>query len=255
MDRTPEAVAVRFEDRSLTYRELDARANQLARHLAELGVGPDVPVGIAMERSPEMVVGLLGILKAGGAYVPLDPDYPAERLAVMLEDARVPVLLTQERLQSALPTGPATRVIVGGPRLGAAGDGLRGPAAAASGPGRPRLRDLHLGLDRSAQGGDEHPPRDRESPPLDAGTVSAAGGRPSAPEDPVQLRCLGVGALLAASGRSQHGPGAAPGSPGSSVPGRPRSRARASRCSTSCPRCSRSSWRSRPCRAAAPCVR
>ncbi len=112
VDRTPEAVAVRFEDRSLTYRELDARANQLARHLAELGVGPDVPVGIAMERSPEMVVGLLGILKAGGAYVPLDPDYPAERLAVMLEDARVPVLLTQERLQSALPTGPATRVIV-----------------------------------------------------------------------------------------------------------------------------------------------
>jgi amino acid adenylation domain-containing protein len=103
VERTPEAVAVVFEGESLTYRALDERANQLAHTLQSLGVGPDVLVGLCVERSLEMVVGLLGILKAGGAYVPLDPSYPAERLAFMLEDACVPVLLTQERLASCLP--------------------------------------------------------------------------------------------------------------------------------------------------------
>ena len=82
----------------LTYRELNARANQLARHLQRLGVGPEVPVGVCLERSIELIVALLGVLKAGGAYVPIDPAYPAERLAFMLDDARVPVLLTQEHL-------------------------------------------------------------------------------------------------------------------------------------------------------------
>ena len=83
----------------MTYRQLDAKANQLANFLRTQGVGPEVLVGICVERSLEMVVGLLGILKAGGAYVPLDPDYPAERLAFMLRDAHAPVLLTQERLR------------------------------------------------------------------------------------------------------------------------------------------------------------
>src|SRR5262249_202602 len=101
--RTPEAVGGVFEDRSLTYAELNARANQLSDHLCFLGVGPDVMVGICVERSLEMVVGLLGILKAGGAYVPLDPNYPRERLAFMLDDAKVPVLVTQERLLDLLP--------------------------------------------------------------------------------------------------------------------------------------------------------
>ncbi len=101
--RTPEAVAVVFEDRPLTYAQLNARANQLAHHLRRLGVGPEVLVGICVERSLEMVVGLLGILKAGGAYVPLDPDYPAERLAFMLEDTQAPVLLTQQALRQRLP--------------------------------------------------------------------------------------------------------------------------------------------------------
>ncbi len=96
--RTPDAVAVVFEKKSLTYRELDRRANQLARYLQGKGIGPDSPVGVCMERSLEMVTGLLGILKAGGAYVPLDPGYPPERLAFMIADARIPVLLTQERL-------------------------------------------------------------------------------------------------------------------------------------------------------------
>src|SRR4028119_2283484 len=95
VDRTPDAVAVVFEHESLTYRQLNSRANSLADHLQALGVGPDVLVGICMERSLEMVVGLLGILKVGGAYVPLDPAYPTERLALMLEDTQISVLLTQ----------------------------------------------------------------------------------------------------------------------------------------------------------------
>jgi len=103
VDRRPDAVAVVFEDEQLTYRELDRRANQLAHHLVALGVKPEVLVGICMERGLEMLVGLLGILKAGGAYVPLDPEYPKERIAFMLEDAQVPVLLTQQRLLGKLP--------------------------------------------------------------------------------------------------------------------------------------------------------
>jgi amino acid adenylation domain-containing protein len=109
-ERTPQAIAVRFEDERLTYWELDRRANQLAHHLRQLGVGPDVLVGICAERSPEMVVGLLGILKAGGAYVPIDPTYPAERLAFMLRDSQARVLLTQARLLPRLPSRSATTV-------------------------------------------------------------------------------------------------------------------------------------------------
>jgi amino acid adenylation domain-containing protein len=103
VERAPEAVAVVFENERITYRELNRRANQLAHHLQALGVGPGVLVGICMERSLEMVVGILGILKAGGAYAPLDLAYPKERLAFILEDARAPVLLTQERLLETLP--------------------------------------------------------------------------------------------------------------------------------------------------------
>jgi amino acid adenylation domain-containing protein len=106
--RTPDAVAIVFEGQCRTYRELDARANQLARRLQEHGVGADTLVALCVERSLEMMVGLLGILKAGGAYVPLDPSYPAERLAFMLEDTQAPVLLTQARLLSRLPTHRAT---------------------------------------------------------------------------------------------------------------------------------------------------
>lgn len=101
--RTPDALAVVFEDRQLTYQELNCHANQLARHLQTLGIGPDVLVGICVERSLEMVVGLLGILKAGGAYLPLDPAYPKERLDFMLSDAQIPLLLTQEELVERLP--------------------------------------------------------------------------------------------------------------------------------------------------------
>jgi amino acid adenylation domain-containing protein len=103
VERTPDATALVFEDRQMTYGELNRRANQLAHHLQTLGVGPDVLVGIFVERSLEMMVALLGVLKAGGAYVPLDPAFPNERLTLMLEDAQVAVLLTQEDLIAILP--------------------------------------------------------------------------------------------------------------------------------------------------------
>ena len=99
VQHTPDATAVVFSDRQVTYDELNTRANQLAHHLRKLGVGPEVMVGILLERSIDMVVAVLGVLKAGGAYVPLDPMYPAERLDFILEDTRMPVVLTQESLR------------------------------------------------------------------------------------------------------------------------------------------------------------
>ncbi|HEX8117689.1 MAG TPA: amino acid adenylation domain-containing protein, partial [Pyrinomonadaceae bacterium] len=102
--RTPSAVALTFEGSSLSYAELNSRANRLARHLIRLGAGPETLVGVLMERSTELVVSLLAVLKAGAAYLPLDPTYPKERLAFMLEDAAAPVLLTQGRLVGAAPT-------------------------------------------------------------------------------------------------------------------------------------------------------
>ncbi|HZI09664.1 MAG TPA: amino acid adenylation domain-containing protein, partial [Myxococcus sp.] len=104
--RTPTAVAVEAPGVRLTYAELDARAGRLARHLCSLGVGPEVRAGLCVERSPDMVVGMLAVLKAGGAYVPLDPDYPRERLAFMLQDCGAPVLLTWKSLAGLLPPGP-----------------------------------------------------------------------------------------------------------------------------------------------------
>jgi amino acid adenylation domain-containing protein len=108
--RTPDAVALVCEETRLTYRELNRRANQLAHYLQRLGVGPESLVGICVERSVEMVVGVLGILKAGGAYVPLDPQYPKERLAFMLADTAAQVLLTQQSLLAGLPGGAAQLV-------------------------------------------------------------------------------------------------------------------------------------------------
>ena len=96
-----------YEDEELTYRELNESANQLAHYLRARGVGPDTFVAIAVERSLEMIIGLLGILKAGGAYVPLDPTYPEDRLQFMLEDTNAPVLITQAHLQANFKEYPA----------------------------------------------------------------------------------------------------------------------------------------------------
>ncbi len=101
--RAPEAIALTCGGCSLTYSELNTRANRLARHLRAMGVGPEVLVGLFVGRTPDMVVGLLAILKAGGAYVPLDPAYPAERLAFTLDDARASVLVTEEELRALVP--------------------------------------------------------------------------------------------------------------------------------------------------------
>ena len=107
--KTPDAVALVFEDRQLTYRELNARANQVAHCLRRRGVGPETLIAICAERSLEVVIGLVGILKAGAAYLPLDPTYPAERIAFMLDDSIVPVLLTQ----TSISTGPLSFVVNG----------------------------------------------------------------------------------------------------------------------------------------------
>jgi amino acid adenylation domain-containing protein len=108
VERTPDAIALVYGAESLTYRELNSRANRLAHYLIRLGVHPETPVGVMMERSLELVVGLLAILKAGGAYVPLDPDYPAERLAFMQQDAAIPLLLTQRHLLAVQDPSLAT---------------------------------------------------------------------------------------------------------------------------------------------------
>jgi amino acid adenylation domain-containing protein len=105
VEQTPDAVALVFEGGKLTYRELNGRANQLAHHLRKLGIGPEKLVGLFMERSLELVVGLLGILKAGGAYLPMDPKYPQERVEFMLADAQPQVILTQVSLRERLPAG------------------------------------------------------------------------------------------------------------------------------------------------------
>jgi amino acid adenylation domain-containing protein len=110
--RTPNATALVFGKESLTYGELERRANQLAKHLIKLGASPDSLVGICLERSLEMVVGLLGILKSGAAYVPLDPAYPRDRIAFMLENADVPLLLTQAQLRESLPSTASGTVLI-----------------------------------------------------------------------------------------------------------------------------------------------
>ena len=183
----PDAVAVASDAGDLTYAELDGRASRLARRLAAAGVGPEVRVALLAQRSPAMIVGLLGILKAGGAYVPLDPSYPADRLAWMLADSAV-----------ARPPRPAGAAR--GAAGGAGGDGghaadrrSRGlgerAGAAAARPGQPRLRDVHLRLDRTPQGGGRHPSqhraagRGRAASPISARTRSSCSWRrsPSTP--------------------------------------------------------------------------
>src|ERR1051325_4711949 len=112
VDCTPQATALTFAGQSITYRELDQRANRLAHHLRSLGVGPDVLVSVFIDRSVEMIVGLLAVLKAGGAYVPIDPAYPSERVSFILEDTAAPVLLTQTSLLAALPPHSARVVLL-----------------------------------------------------------------------------------------------------------------------------------------------
>ena len=157
--RTPDAVAVELGDQSLSYGELDARSSQLAHHLRGLGVGPEVVVGLCAERSPEMVVAMLGILKSGGAYLPLDPSYPRERLTYMLEDAGAPVLVTHSALLERLPANGArvVRLDADQPTIAAAARHRAGRSPAGT---QHRLRHLHLGLNRTAEGRDGNSTQD-----------------------------------------------------------------------------------------------
>ena len=132
--RTPDAVAVVSAGRSLTYRELDRSSNQLARHLQLLGVRRETLVGIAVERSVEMMVGLLAILKAGGAYVPMDPSYPLQRIALMIEDSEAPVILAMERTRSRLGTSARHVVSIDGDADAIAANSTDPVSSSASGP-------------------------------------------------------------------------------------------------------------------------
>ncbi|ASS74698.1 hypothetical protein CIG75_06735 [Tumebacillus algifaecis] len=112
VERTPDAVALVFHEQTFTYRELNEQANRLAHKLRELGVGANVPVGLCVNRSAKMIVGLLAILKAGGPYLPLDPSYPKDRLTFMIEDTQAPVILTEQSLVEELPPHRATLVLL-----------------------------------------------------------------------------------------------------------------------------------------------
>ncbi|HEY6121125.1 MAG TPA: amino acid adenylation domain-containing protein, partial [Pyrinomonadaceae bacterium] len=112
VERTPERIALNFENEQLTYRQLNARANQLAHYLRRKGIGPDVLVGLCLERSIDLIVGVLAILKAGGAYLPLDPSYPPDRLSFMLKDAEARLLLTSDHLSGKIPVSDVPVVLV-----------------------------------------------------------------------------------------------------------------------------------------------
>ena len=179
-----------FEDRTLSYAALDAHANRLAHHLQSLGVGPETMVGLCVERSPEMVVGLLGILKAGGAYLPLDPNYPRERLAFMLADAGCPVLVTQSALLDRLPEGGrgaagAARRRLARDRAPARHRAAARPRSATTRPmsSTPRARPAHQRVSSSSMAS-------LANKMLALGTTSKWGGLPIGAFHFLLVRCL-----------------------------------------------------------------
>ena len=200
--RTPDAPALVFLDRSLSYAELERESGRLARRLRALGAGPDARVGLCVERSLEMAVGVLATIRAGAAYVPLDPAYPAERLAYMLEDSGCRVLLTQERLAGALPEfgGETLRARLddgrGGER-GTRGRGCRGRLSRFPSPfPLSRVRHLHLGLHGPAQGRGDGAAAAAEPPRLAAPRVERPSGGAHAPVRLHQLRRVVPGDVL-----------------------------------------------------------
>ena len=157
---SPNAPALTCNAQTLSYAEVNRRANQIAHHLISCGVGPDVLVGICIDRSLDLVLGILGILKAGGAYLPIDLSYPTDRLAFMLEDAQAPVLLTEKKLVLSLPTHRARTIC-----LDDAETRLANTACYQSRDSRDAgtygLRDLHLGFHWPAEGLHDHAPERR----------------------------------------------------------------------------------------------
>ncbi len=156
--RTPDAVAVVDDGSELSYAELDARANRLARLLMARGVGPEQLVALAFERSAEMVVAVLAVLKAGAAYLPIDPSYPNDRIGFMLADSRAAVILGTEDILDELPAGRVHTVAVDDPTTAAlVGADPSTRTRCARRTGLAGLRDLHVGIDGAAQGCCDHP--------------------------------------------------------------------------------------------------
>ena len=173
--RTPDASAVVSGSDELTYGELNRRANQLAHYLRRQGVGPEVVVGLCLERSVEMVVGLLGILKAGGAYLPLDPTYPRQRLEYMFSDAQVGLVLTQRRLREQLPAHWGQTIAIDDEWSDDRRRKFRNPTNN-NNSRKPCLCDVHLRLNRSAEGRDDHAWRTGQLPAIRYGYLSVYGG-------------------------------------------------------------------------------
>ncbi len=199
----PHATALVFGDHELSYEELNRRANQLAHWLIRWGVRPEVRVGIAAERSVEMVVALLAILKAGGAYVPLDPEYPRDRLSYMLQDSGIGLLLTQGSVAPGLPLHQGLTAVqletldVGGesahdPRVALHAEHLAYVIYTSGSTGRPKGAANRHGSLYNRLG-------------MDAGGVCAEPGRCRLAEDLLQFRCVGVGVFLASHAGSAAG--------------------------------------------------
>ena len=208
--RTPQAIALRCEDRSVSYAELNAQANRLARHLRTLGVSAEQRVAVCAQRGVELVVGLLAVLKAGGAYVPLDPAYPRERLAFMLADSSARVVLCDDVGAQALSgrrdgagRAPGRRRNLEGSRCEPA-ESSRDVTAA----GQPGLRDLHVGLDGPAQGRGHRAPERVQPGELASHGVRTRGRRRHGEHRGRGLRCLRVGDLVGAVQRRLPAPGA-----------------------------------------------
>ena len=183
--RRPDAIAVVFEDESLSYGALDRRANRLAHHLRALGVGPETVVGLCLARSLDMIVGLIGILKAGGAYVPLDPEYPIARLEYMVAEAGLPLAADPKfaRLEPNNSRRSKTRTARSrGHDRAARYSSIHQSASRTLG-----LFDLYLGIDREAEGGGKHTWRSAQSVELDAERLPADARRRCPAEDAIQF--------------------------------------------------------------------
>ena len=174
-EKTPDAVALVCGNERMTYRELNARANQLAHYLIKRGAGPEVLVGIYAERCANMLVGILGILKSGSAYVPLDPSIPEDRIHHILQDARAPLVLTQNSIADDLPefTGQRTIVSTQSGRL-SRGNRQSDPQSCRR-AGKPGVRAVHVGFDRAAEGSGHRAPQRGDFCLLGAGGVQRAG--------------------------------------------------------------------------------
>jgi non-ribosomal peptide synthetase component F len=192
--RSPEAVAISFEGRELTYAQLNARANRVAHVLMGMGVGPGVLVGLCLRRSLDLVVGALAIQKAGGAYVPMDPAYPADRLSLYAEDSGAPVIVTQSDL--------AERFAV--QTLCLDSDGRLAQAAEANPAAGRGLHDLYQRIDGAAQGGAGRAPQRGELLCRDGRAAGHRGGG-LAGRHLAFVRHLGAGAVLDAGARVQGG--------------------------------------------------